>query len=168
MPARKSAAAHAAAKTTAVCGSKGRSRAGDRYELVAVGWVAELGELALRMNESGGFRMIDAGIPDHRYHYTYRDTDDGAPARLKPAASAAIEGWPELRAYRDHPDFLHRIRKPYVLWKKIEVPPFYWCPDQCERCDKQRAKFPPVPVAEAPVPVQEPPSRAAVSALANL
>lgn len=125
--------------------------AGERYELAAVGWYGELADKALLMNEAKGFFMIDARMPDHRYHYTYRDADDGAPGRLKPAAAAAIENWPELRAYRDHGDFLHRIRKPYVLWRRIEEPPFYFCPDACERCDKQRAKFPPIEaVAKAP------------------
>lgn len=113
--------------------------AGERYELHAIGWHRELYKDAEAMNEKG-FRSIDRRDPNYPYHYTWRETDEGAPARLKTAAPAAIENWPELRAYRDHPDFLNRRNAIYVLWRKIEQPPIYFCPVQCDRCEKMKGK----------------------------
>lgn len=93
------------------------------------------------MNESGGFASIDASMPEHRYHYTWRDTDGGAPARLKPATDDQIAKWPELAAYRQHADYLGRMRKPHLLWRRVEMPVLHFCPDACERCTRQRSKF---------------------------
>lgn len=108
--------------------------AGERYELAAVGWHGELFATAKRTNEAG-WKYIDRGMPDHPYHYSWRETDDGAPMRLKTAPMPAVASWPELLAYREHPDYLNRVRTIYCLWRKIEPPPLHWCAVQCDRCD---------------------------------
>ena len=83
--------------------------------------------------------MVDDRNPEYPYHYTWRDTDDGAPMRLKPAAMPAMASWPELAAYREHPDYLNRMKTVYCLWRKIEKDDPMYCRGNCDRCEEKRA-----------------------------
>ena len=96
---------------------------GYRYELLAVGPTG-LYEQAEVINKAAG--------PKSTYgHYTYnwRETDSGAPARLKRATKEQLAKWPELKAYRETIDairakesyaWIEVERKwPSLLWKRI-------------------------------------------------
>src|SRR4051812_21952548 len=75
---------------------------GVRYELHSVGFMRDLYEPAWLINSSEGWRSIDGRA--HAYHYSWKETDDGSPARLKTASKAALKSWPELRGFADHPE----------------------------------------------------------------
>jgi hypothetical protein len=90
---------------------------GKVYELEAVGEHGELYDLAKARNEANGpYRTdtIPASPEPIVYRYFYHETDNGAPARLKPATKDQIARWPELAAYRDLPP----TRAVYLLWRK--------------------------------------------------
>lgn len=136
--------------------------AGASYELAAVGTYANLAPLACNMNESRGWSMIDARAPEYRYHYTHKDTDPGAPARLRPASADQCARWEELAAWKGTRE------RPYLLWKRRDEPPglFTYCPDDCARCAQHRATWAeeiaadkqPEPAPPAPTPAPTPPA----------
>jgi len=113
---------------------------GQRYELAAVGMRKELWAEAKRMNERDGFSAIDTshekwGGP--RYHYTWKETDHGAPARLKYATWPQIASWPELKAYVQ----CDELGRPSLLWRKLDPSKQMFCADDCEDCSKARLAF---------------------------
>lgn len=122
--------------------------AGFRYELVAVGKFSDLYTKAQAINEAGGFSSVDARMPEHRYHYTHKETEDGSPARLKPASAAQVEKWAELTAWKGK-----NADRPYLLWKRTDAPAGEYCPDACERCAAHRAKWAAVVAGVSAVPI---------------
>ncbi len=83
---------------------------GFRYKLLAVGrrYQDGLSAQARNLNQVAG-RKIGS------YTYSPRDTEKGAPARVKSATKTQVAKWPELSAYREA---TYRDR-PYLLWVKI-------------------------------------------------
>jgi len=103
-----------------------------RYELKAVGG-PELHAEAQAINKAAGpYRVDPVTYSDGskgQYTYHYRETDTGAPARLKPATKDQVARWPELAAYRENlPDVWAKANPekcwaqwpglPYLLWVK--------------------------------------------------
>jgi len=88
---------------------------GFRYKLLAVGqrYRDGLSTQARKINQELGKKIIGT------YTHYSRDTDKGAPARIKSASKSQIASWPELAAYREAVCFIH----PYLLWFKIENNP---------------------------------------------
>jgi hypothetical protein len=87
---------------------------GYRYKLIAVGY-RELYKPAEEINKAAGYRSVEVVSPTLTYHYTWHETDKGAPARLKPASKDQIARWPELAAYRD----ANAWEIVYLLWQKL-------------------------------------------------
>ena len=89
------------------------------YELEAVGWYRDLYDLARARNRANGPYRVETIPADPEpivYTYFYHETDNGAPARLKPATKDQIARWPELAAYRDLPPSRNQA---YLLWRKV-------------------------------------------------
>ena len=97
---------------------------GYRYELKAVG--NDIYSEAKAINRAAGYRSVDRISDTLTYHYSWNETDKGAPARMKTASDSQIENWPELSAYRDGRAWTsddnrkHYIDKPYLLWVKVQ------------------------------------------------
>jgi hypothetical protein len=93
---------------------------GFRYKLLAVG--PRYNHSSVGSNNTGlstQAREINRAEPKKvigSYTYSYRDTEKGAPARIKSATKSQIASWPELAAYRESTWQNH----PYLLWVKIE------------------------------------------------
>ena len=111
---------------------------GERYRLKAVGRYADIYADARAINRAAGYRSVNyptlviGGACQGRvtpeklaaakasgerfwfsqYKYTWSETDEGAPARLK-AASANQLKWPELSGWPDGA---------YILWERTEMP----------------------------------------------
>lgn len=102
----------------------------DKYRTLALAAHAE--------NGAHGWKDRDGRDAGHVYHYHWRDTDHGAPARLKPASKQQRANWPELA---------HLVGKPdvYLLWLRVEMPrDFSFCAlGTCVRCDEMRAALKP-------------------------
>jgi hypothetical protein len=117
---------------------------GERYKLEAIADGREIVAEAEALNRSVGWmRVVDGwsstlGGEQKRfpYHYQWRETDKGAPARVKRATFDQIEKWPELKAYVG----CSTHNRPFLLWVKEEMPPDVYCEVECERCDQQRIK----------------------------
>jgi len=122
---------------------------GERYELFAVGYYETLTNEARKLNLAQGFRSIEKCSNEIAYHYTWGSTDDGAPGRLKAATLAQIEKWPELAAFREV-----RFKRPYLLWRKCAETEFHLCAGACQRCERQRAEFPPDALSNAPAALE--------------
>lgn len=88
---------------------------GHAYVLKAVGEYGDIACKARELNEAAGYREVIRINDELTYHYTWKDTDRGAPARMKPAPASHIAKWPELASVRDWP--MHK--KPYLLWIKV-------------------------------------------------
>jgi hypothetical protein len=89
-----------------------------RYTLIAVGNYLNIYNQAKAINQSAGYRRIDKVSDTLTYHYSWSETDKGAPARVKPATQSQIERWPELTAWRDNE--LESLLNPvYLLWSKV-------------------------------------------------
>ncbi len=81
---------------------------GHRYILKAVG--ERLWEEAVAINRSvGPYKIGKFG-----YEYYWRETDIGAPARLKPASKEQLAKWEELATFKDLPFY----KTVYLLWVK--------------------------------------------------
>jgi len=72
---------------------------GYRYTLQAVG--TDLYDAAVAINKAAGFKAIDKISDTLTYHYSWSETDKGAPARLKSASQKQIDTWPELASARE-------------------------------------------------------------------
>lgn len=48
------------------------------------------------------------------YHYYWKETDVGSPARVKPATKSQLLSWEELQGIDRE-----KIRSPYLLWEKL-------------------------------------------------
>lgn len=105
---------------------------GIRYKLVGVSDQGELHKQACEINRQAGYSSVQPATKctDHegkvwynQYHYTWRTTDKGAPARLKNATKQQIAAWAELTAYRGKSEF-ELYRNPIqLLWVREEMPP---------------------------------------------
>ena len=75
---------------------------GHRYRLAVVGQgaVEHAAELNRRQFQWVEKPMVDQNGGLHQYKYRWRDTDPGAPARVKWATPEQVQRWPELSAYR--------------------------------------------------------------------
>jgi len=99
---------------------------GVSYELKAVGWGGTHGRESERLNHwtNVGFRGLDPMKQGDRciqlYYYTWSNTDQGAPARLKPASRDQLTRWEELRGFTD-PDKL-RFKGVFLLWVRRDYP----------------------------------------------
>lgn len=101
---------------------------GASYELKAVGWGMEHQREAERLNHWSviGFGGLDPVMQNGKcarlYYYQWRETDSGAPARLKPASKDQLSRWDELRGFTD-PDKLrfHGVR---LLWVRRDYSAF--------------------------------------------
>jgi hypothetical protein len=114
---------------------------GHLYRLKAVGHYRDICEEAREINRQAGYSSVDlptlvvgsrchgskytpADVAEARatgenvwfqqYTYTWRPTDDGAPARLK-TASASQRKWKELEGWQDQ-------REVSLLWERMEMP----------------------------------------------
>lgn len=100
------------------------------YRLEAVGARAEVGAVADGVNRAFGYRSIERpiryegldGVRWIQYRYTWKDTDSGAPARLKYATADQIKRWPELSAWRGLDRFELYQAAPSLVWVRIEMP----------------------------------------------
>ena len=90
---------------------------GYRYELRAVGY-REVATDAEAINRAAGYREVVTVTPTLVYHYTWSETDPGAPARLKFATKDQVTRWPELSAYRGEDMTWNR---PYLLWTRVSA-----------------------------------------------
>lgn len=62
-------------------------------------------------------RAAGADVSFSQYYYSWRETDAGAPARLKTATTDQLSRWIELRGWQD------RAREGvYILWGIVEMP----------------------------------------------
>jgi hypothetical protein len=93
---------------------------GISYELKAVGYGGTHQREAERLNHwtTVGWRGLSPVMQDGKcvqlYRYTWSETDDGAPARLKPASRDQLAKWEELRGFTDgHRLIFHGVR---LLW----------------------------------------------------
>lgn len=59
-------------------------------------------------------RQAGKRISFNQYRYTWSETDEGAPARIK-SASAAQRNWPELSGWKAE-------RNVYLLWERVQMP----------------------------------------------
>jgi hypothetical protein len=86
------------------------------YVLKAVGR-RELYSEAFHLNspEVVGYKGIIKVSDDLTYHYTWKETEPGAPARVKPASKAQKAGWRELTAYKDDKVWEYV----YLLWVRV-------------------------------------------------
>ena len=112
---------------------------GHLYKLAAVGRYGELIASASAINKAFGYRSVDRPLcvigstggsftPEQialarergervwwqQYKYTWKETDDGAPARLK-TASASQRRWAELQGWQGE-------RTVYLLWQRVTPP----------------------------------------------
>jgi hypothetical protein len=85
---------------------------GVRYELKAVGG-RELYKEAETINEApeAGYKDVLGPLK-----YPWRETDKGAPARIKPANHDQVEKWPELSSWRGKDLYFHPA---ILLWVKL-------------------------------------------------
>jgi len=99
---------------------------GVRYVLKAVG--TGLYAEAKAINNAAGYKSVDRISDTLTYHYAWKETDRGAPARLKTATRKQIESWPELTATRERFKELqlhhacgidYRNIWPDLLWVKL-------------------------------------------------
>lgn len=58
-----------------------------------------------------GLRTVEKGM----WHYYWKETDKGAPYRIKPASKQQLEKWPELESYKNK----NRWETVYLLWEKL-------------------------------------------------
>jgi hypothetical protein len=84
------------------------------YVLIAVG-TCEVIDEATRLNspEVAGYSSVMRVDDELTYHYTWRDTERGAPARTKTASKAQLAGWKELTAFKDSNKSI------YLIWKRV-------------------------------------------------
>ncbi len=116
---------------------------GQVYELAAVGshrdLIGEAGKINAAFSPYSGSTMKAYSYTEEkevtvRYHYHWKETDAHAPARLKGATAPQISNWPELAA------FLDVSERPYLLWRRVEMPAPYYCADGlCEKCEALKA-----------------------------
>lgn len=92
---------------------------GIMYELKAVGPCRELSQQAEPINKSAGF-IFYPNLPQLNNKYYWKDSDPGAPARIKPASKTQIECWPELTSYKSLDKFDLYHNKPYLLWVRLQ------------------------------------------------
>ena len=91
---------------------------GRRYELKSIGSYGDILDEAEAINKS--YPPKPSPFSDGRYSYHYKETDVGAPARVRPASMVQIQNWEELKLYKDM-DRLELYRnKPYLLWVKVD------------------------------------------------
>lgn len=111
---------------------------GYRYELRAVAEIDKLWRTAEAVNASVGCKDIQTS-GTMRWHYTWREQDKGAPARIKLASKHQREKWKELAPFSDKPDYWQVA----LLWIRIDpaLPqePNY-CTDDCTRCRQLRSE----------------------------
>jgi len=62
------------------------------------------------LNEVGEWEEVQ-----REYTYHWRETEPGAPARIKSATKAQVASWPELAEWRES-----KYVRPYLLWLKEE------------------------------------------------
>ena len=98
---------------------------GERYRLRAVGRLEQLFPEAEKINGQQ-WRSIEKPLEVtdadgkkfwHQYRYHWRETEAGAPARLKSASKEQRYKWRELAGWRDASLFV------YLLWERLEMPP---------------------------------------------
>lgn len=107
---------------------------GFRYQLKAVDYRNKLYTPAEAYNASFGCSRIDVSM-SHRWHYTWRETEKGAPARIKIATPAQLKKWGECKAFRDAPAWEHVG----LLWQRVDALPVLYCQDDCKRCKEIKA-----------------------------
>jgi hypothetical protein len=108
---------------------------GVRYELAAVGG-RELYDRAKAVNQANGPYRVEEIKQDgkviHTYRYWWHETDNGAPARLKPATKDQVAKWPELASARAEIEALKAAGNcaavymrpwPYLLWVRCDFNP---------------------------------------------
>lgn len=89
------------------------------YKLVGVGSYTKTRRAAKEMNDVSPKRV--SKISDTlTYTYYWRETDKGAPARVKRATQSQIERWNELANYKANPvpDYDWQ-NQPYMLWERM-------------------------------------------------
>lgn len=112
---------------------------GERYRLVGVGKYDDLLATAREINRMAGYRSVGKPCmiiesqaaqwtPEEiaqakadgkriwwsQYRYTWRETDSGAPARLKSATDSQRQ-WTELAGWKDE-------RSVWLLWQRVTMP----------------------------------------------
>lgn len=116
---------------------------GSRYKLAGVGMRGDLMVTAKEINgrqwrmlepatciigsSSGTFSPKEIAAARARgvrvwysqYHYTWSETDAGAPARIKYATKDQVMKWPELKAWQTH----EQVRNLCLLWEIETMPP---------------------------------------------
>lgn len=118
---------------------------GHVYNLAAVGTYNDLAEQAESINEAAGYKMIETprlvidglgqsqedSTPEKiaqamadgknvwwiQYHYEWRMTDVGTPARVREVNPSQLAGWAELAPYR-----ADGSGRPALLWVRAEMP----------------------------------------------
>jgi len=97
---------------------------GERYKLVAVGLRENLIQAADEIN-GRQFKIVepaqeitsaDGSKWWHQYRYNWRETDPGAPARIKYASREQLYKWRELTGWRD------RGTGACLLWEICDMP----------------------------------------------
>lgn len=97
---------------------------GVRYKLAAVGKTEMYGEATI-INKAAPKRQITSTCAYH-----WRETEPGAPARVKKASPSQLERWPELKAHleeitaikaRRHAPIEYMRVWPYLLWVRIDL-----------------------------------------------
>jgi hypothetical protein len=77
------------------------------YRLAGVG-IRDIHKQAREINNAAGYRSVVKVNEQLTYHYSWQDTDKGAPARVKPV-SKSQRNWTEL-------DPFEQDRYVYLLW----------------------------------------------------
>ena len=95
---------------------------GYRYELVAVGKSGLYAE-AEKINRAAPPKSVG------QYTFSWRDTDAGAPARVKKASKSQLAGWMELGSFKEQIEEAQNTPQtapivwlrmwPYLLWKRV-------------------------------------------------
>jgi hypothetical protein len=91
---------------------------GRRYILQAVG-IEGIREQAQDFHEGLGPYRTETGrgvAGEYKYQYWHKETDKGAPARVKAASLDQINRWPELAAWRERTPFEHYDKPVLLLW----------------------------------------------------
>lgn len=91
---------------------------GSIYELKAIGTWRDLEAQAKEINKAAGHKMVDKVTETLIYHYDWKSTDKGAPARVKSASKDQIARWEELSSFRAMDRYELFRNQPYLLWVK--------------------------------------------------
>jgi hypothetical protein len=74
---------------------------------------------ASKVNKAAGLRKRVKVNEDLTYEYNWRETDKGAPARVKPASQSQAARWAELSAWKDLDDYDWYHNQPSLLWVRV-------------------------------------------------